>query len=327
MGNYHPHGDSSIYDVLVRLAQSWSLRYPLIDGQGNFGSPGNDPRSHALLPVRQFSRVRVADGSSVRIDAIVPGCGTAQSDNLRRPQGARPQRRPGAGGRCCFTPATIRLCCVSTGRGLRADRKRTTIQCCAWWTLLGIPTLLWKLLGGGPVRATGLRCSGLHVTTSGVWVCVGYDRGVPLWALRQRGLRRKTGPASTTSMGSTSLGAGHMTRAVGGPRYVTRDDRVRSDSSRARRPRRDRVAAERARRAGRLASAAKRVPYSVWEGRPRSSARSFRLCSRATAPGQLLPRGTVQVSYSTRSEQPRLRGPAVPPRVRSRVPALPARDR
>ncbi|AZI59288.1 DNA gyrase subunit A [Nakamurella antarctica] len=43
MGNYHPHGDSSIYDTVVRMAQPWSLRYPMIDGQGNFGSPGNDP--------------------------------------------------------------------------------------------------------------------------------------------------------------------------------------------------------------------------------------------------------------------------------------------
>ncbi len=43
MGNYHPHGDASIYDTLVRLAQPWSLRYPLVDGNGNFGSPGNDP--------------------------------------------------------------------------------------------------------------------------------------------------------------------------------------------------------------------------------------------------------------------------------------------
>ncbi|MFG1948337.1 DNA gyrase subunit A [Nonomuraea sp. NPDC048826] len=43
MGTYHPHGDTSIYDALVRLAQHWSLRYPLVDGQGNFGSPGNDP--------------------------------------------------------------------------------------------------------------------------------------------------------------------------------------------------------------------------------------------------------------------------------------------
>ncbi|GGU20536.1 DNA gyrase subunit A [Nocardioides albus] len=43
MGNYHPHGDSAIYDTLVRLAQPWVLRNPLIHGQGNFGSPGNDP--------------------------------------------------------------------------------------------------------------------------------------------------------------------------------------------------------------------------------------------------------------------------------------------
>ena len=42
MGNYHPHGDSAIYDTLVRMAQSWSMRYPLVDGQGNFGSRGND---------------------------------------------------------------------------------------------------------------------------------------------------------------------------------------------------------------------------------------------------------------------------------------------
>jgi DNA gyrase subunit A len=43
MGQFHPHGDSAIYDALVRMAQPWSLRYPLIDGNGNFGSPGNDP--------------------------------------------------------------------------------------------------------------------------------------------------------------------------------------------------------------------------------------------------------------------------------------------
>lgn len=42
MGNYHPHGDTAIYDTLVRLAQEWVMRYPLVTGQGNFGSPGND---------------------------------------------------------------------------------------------------------------------------------------------------------------------------------------------------------------------------------------------------------------------------------------------
>jgi DNA gyrase subunit A len=43
MGQYHPHGDSAIYDTLVRLAQPWAMRMPLVDRQGNFGSPGNDP--------------------------------------------------------------------------------------------------------------------------------------------------------------------------------------------------------------------------------------------------------------------------------------------
>lgn len=43
MGNFHPHGDSSIYDTMVRMAQDWSLRYPLVDGQGNFGSMDGDP--------------------------------------------------------------------------------------------------------------------------------------------------------------------------------------------------------------------------------------------------------------------------------------------
>jgi DNA gyrase subunit A len=43
MGKYHPHGDSAIYDSMVRLAQPWSLRYPLVQGQGNFGSMDGDP--------------------------------------------------------------------------------------------------------------------------------------------------------------------------------------------------------------------------------------------------------------------------------------------
>lgn len=42
MGQYHPHGDTAIYDAMVRLVQSWTMRYPLVSGQGNFGSPGDD---------------------------------------------------------------------------------------------------------------------------------------------------------------------------------------------------------------------------------------------------------------------------------------------
>ena len=42
LGKYHPHGDASVYDTMVRMAQEWSLRYPLVDGQGNFGSVDGD---------------------------------------------------------------------------------------------------------------------------------------------------------------------------------------------------------------------------------------------------------------------------------------------
>src|SRR6202048_1133285 len=53
MGNYHPHGDSAIYDTLVRMAQEFSLRYPLVDGQGNFGSiDGDSPAAQRYTEVR-----------------------------------------------------------------------------------------------------------------------------------------------------------------------------------------------------------------------------------------------------------------------------------
>ena len=81
MGNYHPHGDSSIYDTLVRMAQPWSLRYPLVDGQGNFGSPGNDPPAAMRYCVTGDALVRLPLGQSVRIADIVPGR-RPNSDNV-----------------------------------------------------------------------------------------------------------------------------------------------------------------------------------------------------------------------------------------------------
>src|SRR5437870_11759621 len=46
LGDYHPHGDGSVYDAAVRMAQDFAMRYPLIDGQGNFGSIDDDPAAH-----------------------------------------------------------------------------------------------------------------------------------------------------------------------------------------------------------------------------------------------------------------------------------------
>ena len=81
MGNYHPHGDASIYDTLVRMAQPWSLRYPLVDGQGNFGSPGNDPPAAMRYCLTGDALVRLPFGQSVRIGDVVPGA-RPNSDNV-----------------------------------------------------------------------------------------------------------------------------------------------------------------------------------------------------------------------------------------------------
>jgi DNA gyrase subunit A len=58
MGNYHPHGDTAIYDTLVRMAQPFSLRYPLVDGQGNFGSVDDD--SAAAMRYTECRLARIA---------------------------------------------------------------------------------------------------------------------------------------------------------------------------------------------------------------------------------------------------------------------------
>lgn len=66
MGNYHPHGDSSIYDSLVRMAQPWSMRYMLINGQGNFGSMDGDPP--AAMRYTEAKMARLADELLADID-------------------------------------------------------------------------------------------------------------------------------------------------------------------------------------------------------------------------------------------------------------------
>src|SRR5690606_29731427 len=59
LGKYHPHGDSSVYDTMVRMAQDWSLRYTLVDGQGNFGSIDGD--SPAAMRYTEARLRRIAE--------------------------------------------------------------------------------------------------------------------------------------------------------------------------------------------------------------------------------------------------------------------------
>ena len=67
MGKYHPHGDSSIYDAMVRLAQDFSMRVPLVDGQGNFGSMDGD--SAAAM---RYTEARLTEVSSYLLKDISP---------------------------------------------------------------------------------------------------------------------------------------------------------------------------------------------------------------------------------------------------------------
>src|SRR5881227_3498921 len=70
MGNYHPHGDSSIYDTLVRMAQDFSLRYPLIDGQGNFGSVDDDPAAAMRYTEARLDRMAMQMLADLDADTV-----------------------------------------------------------------------------------------------------------------------------------------------------------------------------------------------------------------------------------------------------------------
>ena len=143
MGNYHPHGDSSIYDTLVRMAQPWSLRYPLVDGQGNFGSPGNDPPAAMRYCVAGDTTIALPMEESIPICDIVPGA-KPNSDNVielkvldRNGDPVRADRLFHSGDHETFTLTTV------------SDRRVTgtanhPLLCLV--DLAGVPTLLWKLI-------------------------------------------------------------------------------------------------------------------------------------------------------------------------------------
>ncbi len=83
MGNYHPHGDASIYDTLVRMAQPFSLRYPLVDGQGNFGSIDDDPP--AAMRYTESRLARLATEMLRDIDADTVDFGPNYDESRREP--------------------------------------------------------------------------------------------------------------------------------------------------------------------------------------------------------------------------------------------------
>jgi DNA gyrase subunit A len=142
MGNYHPHGDAAIYDALVRLAQPFSLRYPLVDGQGYFGSVDGDPAGAMRYCVTGDTRVSTT-GGTLRIADIVADA-EAGSDNpieldvhdrLRRPVRASMLFHSG-------NHPTLRL---RTVEGFEVTGTANHPVLCLV-DMAGVPLLLWKLL-------------------------------------------------------------------------------------------------------------------------------------------------------------------------------------
>ena len=70
MGNYHPHGDSAIYDALVRMAQDFSMRYELVDGQGNFGSVDDDPAAAMRYTEARLARLAMEMLRDLDMDTV-----------------------------------------------------------------------------------------------------------------------------------------------------------------------------------------------------------------------------------------------------------------
>src|SRR5881394_109892 len=83
LGKYHPHGDSSVYDAMVRMAQEWSLRYPLIDGQGNFGSVDGDPP--AAMRYTEARLKKIAEEMLSDIDKETVDFALNFDDSLKEP--------------------------------------------------------------------------------------------------------------------------------------------------------------------------------------------------------------------------------------------------
>lgn len=83
LGKYHPHGDSSVYDTMVRMAQHWSLRYPLVDGQGNFGSVDGD--SPAAMRYTEARLKKIAEETLADLDKETVDLSNNFDDTLKEP--------------------------------------------------------------------------------------------------------------------------------------------------------------------------------------------------------------------------------------------------
>ena len=301
MGNYHPHGDTSIYDALVRLAQPWSMRYPLIDGQGNFGSRGNDPAAAMRYCVAGDTRIRLADGASVRIAEIVPDA-RPQSDNSIDMKVLDRSGNP-VRAEMLFHSGEHETLRLRTREGFELSGTRNHPVLCLV-DVFGIPTLLWKLLE--EVRpADRVVLQRTPREESGIWSVSDAMEAFLLGAFVSEGFV-SADRAGFNSVDEEFFGlVREAYDAVVGGRRDVYSRRIASGSMLHEIDVRD-LSALRGSVLGELAghrSAEKRVPDSIWAGNAARKRQFLQALFTGDGSCSSLPRGTVQVSYSTRSEQ------------------------
>lgn len=301
MGNYHPHGDASIYDTLVRMAQPWSLRYPLVDGQGNFGSPGNDPPAAMRYCLTEDALVRLPFGQSVRIGDIVPGA-SPNSDNEVELKVLDRHGDPVAASRL-FHSGEHQTYTVRTAEGYEVSGTSNHPLLCLV-DVAGVPTLLWKLI-------EEIRPDDRVVLQRTPPVEFGPAEWHDVMEALLLGAFISEGFVSPGRAGFNNLDrdyfdmvVGAYDAVVGGRRYVS--SRTIASGSLLHELDIQNLAALKQTRLGGLSgqrSADKHVPEWLWQS-PAAVKRAF-LQALFEGDGSCseLPRNTIQVSYSTRSER------------------------
>ncbi len=300
MGNYHPHGDASIYDTLVRMAQPWSLRYPLVDGQGNFGSPGNDPPAAMRYCLTGDALVRLPSGRSVRIADIVPGA-QPNSDNAVDLKVLDRHGDPVVADRL-FHSGEHQTYKVRTAEGYEVTGTSNHPLLCLV-DLGGVPTLLWKLIE--EIRPDD--CVVLQRTPSAESGPA--DRHDVMEALLL-GAFLSEGDVSETRAGFANLDrdyfaivAGAYDAVVGGERSICRKTNVSGSQilvlqvNDVKTLKDSRLWDMVGQRSGH------KVPEWIWHA-PTAVKRVFlQALFEGDGSCSALPRNTIQISYSTRSER------------------------
>ncbi|WP_460357849.1 intein-containing DNA gyrase subunit A [Mycobacterium sp. ZZG] len=301
MGNYHPHGDSSIYDTLVRMAQPWSLRYPLVDGQGNFGSPGNDPPAAMRYCVTGDAMVRLPFGQSVRIGDVVAGA-RSNSDNEIDLKVLDRHGNP-VTANALFHSGDHETFTVRTAEGFEVTGTANHPLLCLV-DVGGVPTLLWKLIEEiRPDDCVVLQRTPPVEFGPGEWHDV--MEAMLLGAFISEGF------VSESRAGFNNLDRDYFNMVVaaydtvvGGPRYVY-ERQIASGSNLLELDVQDMAALDNSRLSGLKAQrcAAKKVPAWLWNSAAAVKRAFLQALFEGDGSCSALPRNTIQISYSTRSGQ------------------------